>query len=172
MTAKWLDLVREHRWCRWLCLAALMFAAVETTILLETRWLHLPAKRDPLDRARGSRNLAAQVAHWQQTTGAKFIIADHYMTAALLSFYLPGHPNVFVPIEPRPRDQLELWPTYDEKFPASTGLIVAKHDQLVRSLSASFPRLTALGKIETVDGGRTIATYELFLAERGPGSNR
>ena len=112
------------------------------------------------------------MGHWQQVTGAKLIVADHYMTAALLSFYLPGQPNVFVPIEPRPRDQLELWPTYDEKFPTSDGLILAKHARLVRSLPASFPRLTSLGKIEAVDHGQIIDTYQLFLAQRAPRESR
>ncbi len=168
LAAKWLDLIPLHPWSRWLSIAALVFAALETNILLETRWLHLPHKRDPLDRARGSRDLAAQVEHWQQATGAKFIVADHYMTAALLSFYLPGQPEIFVPVEAPPRDQLELWPTFDQKFPASDGLIVAKHARLVRSLAASFPRITSLGKIDAVDGGRKIATYQLFLGQRKP----
>lgn len=172
LTAEWLDLVRRRPSRRWLCLAALVVATLETAILLETRWLHLPHKRDPLDRARGSRDLAAQVQLWQKVTGAKFIIADHYMTAALLSFYLPGQPEVFVPIEPRPRDQLELWPTYDDKFPASDGLIVAKRIQLVRSLPASFPRLIFLAPIISMEGGRAIDVYQLFLAQRAPRGNR
>lgn len=166
LAAKWLDLIKLHPWTRWLAIAALLFAAVETAILLDTRWLHLPHGRDPLDRARGSRDLAAQVARWQKATGAKFIIADHYMTAALLSFYLPGQPETFVPVEPRPRDQLELWPTFDEKYPASDGLIVAKHAKLVRSLPRSFARVKSLGTLEVVDGGRKIESYQLFLGER------
>lgn len=166
LAAKALDVVRQHPRTRSLCVAALLVAALETAILLETRWLHLPPKRDPLDRARGSRDLASQVAHWQQATGAKFIIADHYMTASLLSFYLPGQPEIFVPVEPRPRDQLELWANYDQQFPRSNALIVAKHAHLVRSLAASFPQLVPLATIRTVDGDRTIDTYQLFLAQR------
>ena len=166
LAAKWLDLIKLHRWTRWLALAGLVLATVETVILLDTRWLHLPHGRDPLDRARGSRNLAAQVTHWQESTGVKFIIADHYMTAALLSFYLPGQPETFVPIVSHPRNQLELWPTFDQKYPASDGLIVSKHARLVGSLSRNFARIKSLGTIEVVDGGRRIDTYHLFLAQR------
>ena len=72
-------------------------ATVETGILLETRWLHLSHRLDPLDRARGSRNLAGAVAQAEKSTGAQFIIVDNYMTAALLSFYLPGQPETFLP---------------------------------------------------------------------------
>ncbi len=172
LAAKWIESIRRHPWSRWLCLGALVFAAIETTLLLETRWLHLPHKRDPLDRARGSRDLAAQVEHWQRTTGAKFIVADNYMTAALLSFYLPGQPEIFVPLVAHPRDQLELWPTFNQKFPASDGLLVTKHEQISRSLTRTFPQLKFLGKITTKDGGREIETYRLFLGERQPGPAR
>jgi 4-amino-4-deoxy-L-arabinose transferase-like glycosyltransferase len=166
LAAKWLDLVKLHSWARWLAVAALLLAAAETIILLDTRWLNLPRGRDPLDRARGSRNLAAQVARWQQATGAKFIIGDHYMVAALLSFYLPGQPKTFVPVVSPPSNQLELWPTFDQLYPTSDGLIVAKHPKLVRSLPRSFARVKSLGRIDVVDGGRKIATYYLFLGER------
>ncbi len=126
----------------------------------------MPHGSDPLDRARGSRNLAAQVAHAQQETGAQFIIADHYMTAALLSFYLPGQPETFVPIVSQPRNQLELWPTFDEKYPAADGLIVAKRAKVARSLRLSFLQISSLGTVDALDGGRKIGTYHLFLATR------
>lgn len=167
LVAKWLDLITRHPWTRWLVFAALLFAALETTLLLETRWLSLPHGRDPLDRARGSRALAAQVARWQNDTGAKFIIADHYMTAALLSFYLPGQPETFVPKVPHPRNQLELWPPSEQTFAAGDGLIVAKDATLKRSMLRSFARVTSLGAIDVVDDGRKIDTYYLFLGQQG-----
>ncbi len=117
LAAKWLDLIRLQSWTRWLGLAALVFAALETIVLLETRWLHLPHKRDPLDRARGSRNLAAQVEHWEQKTGARFIIADHYMTASLLSFYLPGHPEISFRSRPIPAINWSSGPPTISDFP-------------------------------------------------------
>jgi hypothetical protein len=84
----------------------------------------------------------------------------------LLSFYLPGQPETFVPVVPVPRDQMGLWPTFDQRYPASSGLIVSKNSKLGRSLPGSFARITFLGRIEAVDGGRNIATFYLFLGER------
>ena len=166
LAAKWSDLASARRWALWTAVAALALASMETAILLETRWLNLPHRLDPLDRARGSRNLAATVTQWQQRTGASFIIADNYMTAALLSFYLPGQPETFVPPTTRPLNQMELWPTYVERHPSGDALIVAKRDSLDHSLRKSFSRLEPLGPVEVIDGGRKVGRYYLFLGWR------
>jgi hypothetical protein len=166
LAAKWLDLATVHRWARWLAIVCLALAAVETAILLETRWLHLSHRLDPLDRARGSRSLAAAVAQRQQSTGAQFVIADNYMTASLLSFYLPGQPETFVPRVTRPLNQLELWSTYDQQFPAGDALIVAKRSTLPRSLGQSFTQLKPLGSFEAIDGSRRVGKFYLFLGQR------
>ncbi|MEO7168726.1 MAG: glycosyltransferase family 39 protein [Spartobacteria bacterium] len=176
LAAKWLELAATRRWARQLALAALLLAALETAILLETRWLHLPPKVDPLDRARGSRVLAAEVAQREKSSGAQFVIADNYMTAALLSFYLPGQPETFVPRADRPLNQMELWSTYDEQFPTGDALIVAKRRKLGRWFRQGFAQCKALGPFEVVDGQRKIARFYLFLGVRahpfGSGSTR
>lgn len=167
LAAKWSDLSQRHRWARWAALVALALALLETAVLLETRWLGLPHRMDPLDRARGSRSLALAVAHWQQSTGAQFVLADNYMTAALLSFYLPGQPETFVPLTARPLNQLELW-SYDQRFPAGDALIVAKRPDLARALRQSFASLEPLGSVEAIDGDRMVGRYYLFLGQRSP----
>ena len=166
LAAKWLELARQHRWARRVSIAALVLAFLETAVLLETRWLNLPHRLDPLDRARGSRNLAAEVAREQRATDARFVIADDYMTAALLAFYLPGQPETFVPITQRPLNQLELWPTYDQRYPYDDALLVSKRPRPRDSLRLSFRRLVPLGKVEATDRQRRIGTYYLFLARR------
>ena len=172
LAAKWLELAKVHRWARWLAIIALVLASVETGILLETRWLHLPHRLDPLDRARGLRSLAAAVAQAEKSTGAKFIIADNYMTAALLSFYLPGQPETFVPEVVRPLNQLELWSNYDQKYPAGDALIVTKRRTTPPALRQSFAHLSLLGPVEVVDGNRKVGRYFLFLGQRGGGPVR
>ena len=88
------------------------------------------------------------------------------MTAALLSFYLPGQPETFVPITTRPLNQMELWPTYDQRYPAGDGLIVARHAGLTHSLHKSFARLTPLRSVDVTDAGRKVGRYYFFLAQR------
>ncbi len=73
--------------------------AVVTTFLLHgfTRWFHLPPKRDVLDRARGSADLAAKVDAAKARTNATYVIANKYSTASLMKFYMAGHPRVYQP---------------------------------------------------------------------------
>ncbi len=163
LAAKWIDLAVARPWARWAALAAIVFALIETGILLETRWLHLPHKVDPLDRARGSQSLAAFVAQVQQETGAQFVVADHYMTAALLSFYLPGQPKTYVPITAHPLDQLEIWPTYEDDHPTGAGLFVTKRNQIAKSFRAGFSRIQLLKEVTPVDGERKIGHYKIYI---------
>lgn len=166
LAGKWLELAKTQRWARGLALVALVLAALETGLLLETRWLHLSHRLDPLDRARGSRHLAGAVARAQQDSGASFIIADNYMTAALLSFYLPSQPETFVPHVTRPLNQLELWANYDQRYPAGDALLVAKRHTLAPSLRRSFARIEPIGQVEAIDGERKVGRFYLFLGRR------
>ena len=166
LAAEWSELAARQRWARWASIAALALATLETVILLETRWLNLPHRLDPLDRARGSRNLASAVAREQQLHGARFVIADNYMTAALLAFYLPGQPETFVPITARPLNQMELWPNYDQKRPNEDALIVAKRESAAHSLGKSFAQIVPLGTVQAIDGQRIVGRYYLFLGRR------
>ncbi|PYK40426.1 MAG: hypothetical protein DME49_00535 [Verrucomicrobia bacterium] len=166
LAANWPGLAKARRWARWGPITALVLASVETAMLLETRWLNLPSRVDPLDRARGSRSLAAEVAQRQQSTGARFVMADNYITAALLSFYLPGQPETFVPGVKRPLNQLELWSNYDQRYPTGNALIVAKRPTFPHALGQSFAHLTPLGPVEAIDGQRMVGRYYLFLGQR------
>lgn len=167
LAAEWTELAGTRRWARWAALGALALAAIETAILLETGWLHLPQGRDPLDRARGWRNLAASVSEWQQHTGASFVIADNYMTASLLSFYLPGQPETFVFVSTRPLDQMELWPSYMEKHRGEDALIVCKKGPpLPRPVRKTFDQVASLGPVEVMYGDRKVGRYHLYLGRR------
>jgi hypothetical protein len=149
----------------------LTVALVETAALHETAWLHLPAGKDPLDRARGSRDLAAQIDSLTKRTGARVIIANKYMTAALLSFYLGGQPDTFMPVSSAPYNQIVLWPTYRAARPTSDALFVSDFDRLPTSLNEDFPSIERLGELVTREDGRKIKSFYVFLCRRAPGTN-
>src|SRR5208282_758730 len=160
--AKWDAAVRIRPWARAAATAGLLVAFLETALLHETSWLHLPGHLDPLDRARGSRNLAAQVNELQGSTGAQVVIANKYMTAALLSFYLPGQPDTFMPVSSPPFNQLVLWPTYREKHPLDNAIYVSDSNRLLPSLQEDFPDIQPVGEIQTSQDGRQVNRFYLF----------
>ncbi len=170
LAAKWDNLAARFTWAKWLGAAAFAVAFIETAALHQTRWLHLPQGKDPLDRARGWQDLAAQIDSLEAKTGAHVIIADKYMTAALLSFYLPGQPTTFMPISSAPYNQILLWPSYEQAALSENALFVSDSSRIPPSLNADFPNIAMLGKIVTTEGGRAIKGFYVFLCRRTPPS--
>jgi hypothetical protein len=166
VAAKWCEADRIYPWARWVISSGLVIALLETALLHETSWLHLPGRLDPIDRARGSRDLAAQVSALQKSSGAPVVIANKYMTAALLSFYLPGQPDTFMPVSSPPFNQLVLWPTYREKHPLDNAIYVSDSNRLLPSLQEDFPHLQPVGEIHTSQDGRQVNRFYLFVLRR------
>ncbi|MBV8378823.1 MAG: glycosyltransferase family 39 protein [Verrucomicrobia bacterium] len=164
--AKWCEAVRLYPWARWIVSGGLALALLQTAILHETSWLHLPARLDPLDRARGSRNLAAQVEALKIRSHIHVVIAQKYMTAALLSFYLPEQPETFMPVSSPPFNQLVLWPTYREIHPDDDAIYVSNTNQLPASLEEDFPDIRPAGEIYTSQDGRQVNHFYLFVCRR------
>jgi hypothetical protein len=142
---------------------ALGVALIETIALHQTAWLHLPARKDPLDRARGWSQLAAQVAETQSAQGAQFVIARTYMTASLLSFYLPGRPFVYLPPTKEVSNQFSIWPGYNSAAPGSTALYVSEIDSTPESLESGFTKVQEIAQITPHEAGRTLLCYHVFL---------
>jgi len=169
VAAKWCEAVPIYPWARWFVFTGLVIAFSETALLHETSWLRLPGRLDPLDRARGSRDLAAQVSTLQNRSGARVVIANKYMTAALLSFYLPGQPDTFMPVDSPPFNQLVLWPTYREKHPSDDAIYVSDANRVLPSLKADFPEISPAVEIHTSQDGREVNRVYLFVCRRsGP----
>jgi hypothetical protein len=166
VAAKWGEAVRIYRWAKWVALTGLAIALLETSLLHETSWLHLPGRLDPLDRARGSRDLASQVSELQASSSAPVVIANKYMTAALLSFYLPGQPDTFMPVSSPPFNQLVLWPTYREKHPSDDAIYVSDVNRVPPSVQADFPDIQPAHEIHTTQDGRQINRFYLFVCRR------
>ncbi len=172
VASKWCEAVRIFPWARWVVSVGLAVAFLETALLHETAWLHLPGRLDPLDRARGSRDLAAQVTALQINSGARVVIANKYMTAALLSFYLPGQPDTFMPVSSPPFNQLVLWPTYRQKYPSDDAIYVSDTNRLTPSLQADFPGIHLAGEIHTSQDGRQVNRFYLFVCRRSEAINK
>jgi 4-amino-4-deoxy-L-arabinose transferase-like glycosyltransferase len=171
LAAKWSNLAAEFAWAKWAGIVGLAIAFIETAALHETGWLRLPPGKDPLDRARGSQDLAAQIDALQAKTGAHVIIANKYMTAALLSFYLPGQPTTFMPVSSAPYNQIILWPSYRQVRPTDDALFVSDFDRLSTSLNEDFPSIERLGELVTRKNGRKIKSFYVFLCRRTPSAS-
>ncbi|NOS70873.1 MAG: phosphatase PAP2 family protein [Verrucomicrobia bacterium] len=114
---------------RWLgCGVAL--GGILVTFMLDTNLIGkiigrpLPVAVDPQTRVRGYRETAKVVEQARQRLKAEgrevFVIANHYSTAGLLTFYTPeartnvkSAPIVFCPRSDSPQSQFYFWPGYE-----------------------------------------------------------
>jgi hypothetical protein len=97
------------------------------------------------------------------------IIANKYMTAALLSFYLPGQPTTFMPVSSAPYNQILLWPSYREARPTDDALFISDFDRLSSSLSEDFTKIERLGELVPRYRGRKLKSFYVFLCRRTSG---
>ena len=154
-----------RRW-KWVVVAGLVIGLVETALLHDFLPLHF--KNNPLDRAKGWKDLAGEAERVRRQVGADFVIADEYQTASLLSFYLPDQPRAFTPDWPQIMTQYSLWPSYREKFPAgSTGLYVAEQPNALPPILRDFEQVRVVSTYRRSTWGQPTGPTFHFYECRG-----
>jgi len=84
----------------------------------------------------------------------------------LLSFYLPGQPDVYMPLSSAPYNQLILWPTYREVHPHDNAIFVSETNRVPNSLRENFPSIQPAKLLTIVQEGRTIRKLYAFVCRR------
>lgn len=150
-----------------LFLAAALLGGLILTALLHD-FLPLRIHNNPLDRAKGWKDLAVEAQKVREQIGADFVVADEYQTASLLSFYLPDRPRAFTPDWPQVMTQYSLWPSYRETFPqGSTGLYVAEQPNALPPITRDFESVRVVGTYRRSSWGEPIGPTFHFYECRG-----
>lgn len=135
----------------------------------------LPARLDPLRRARGWSEVARIVGEERKRLLGEgkpvFIIGGHYGITSEITFYLPEakarvphDPLVFYRTSPRPVNQFFYWPGYGDRK-GQNAIYVEDNDQPEPPpplLLSEFESVTDLGLREIRDRGRVLRTIQLF----------
>jgi len=145
-------------------------AAIVLTFYALFLWVPIPHRGDLFERARGSRQLADAVVAAQQESGATLLIAHHYMTASLLSFYMPGHPTTFTIPAPRPRNQFDIWPGIPDSQHGATALYISRSTQIPDWIHAAFESVGDPEPRQTTFRGKPEKCYYLTLCQGYRGS--
>jgi hypothetical protein len=140
--------------------------------LILTALLHdifpLRLKNNPLDRAKGWKDLAGEAQKVREQIGADFVVADEYQTASLLSFYLPDRPRAYTPDWPQVMTQYSLWPSYRETYPeGSTGLYVAEQPNPLPPIPRDFESVRIVGTYRRTSWGQPMGPTFHFYECRG-----
>ncbi|MBX9742302.1 MAG: glycosyltransferase family 39 protein [Chthoniobacterales bacterium] len=183
LAGNWDAFVKRFPWAKKLVSSAIIIAAIETILLHNTFWLHLPipsawhkqagptvgkvlnwyeeiGKVDPLDRAHGTVSIVQHAQQVAKEQGTAFFISDNYQTASLFTFYLPGHPMTYEPSSRGIRDQFSIWPGYRETYPeGSKALFVYAWPKYPDDLVRDFSSIELIDVAPAMDGKRPIRDY-------------
>ncbi|MFZ4116154.1 MAG: ArnT family glycosyltransferase [Chthoniobacterales bacterium] len=189
LVGNWESLKKRVPWVRKLVLLAFLIAALETILLHNTFWLHLPVPAaweetsgdwtqkvikvyhdlgavDPLDRARGAQSIANHAEAVAQEQGTIFFISDNYQTASLLSFYLKDHPDTYEPAFDHVKDQFSLWPSYRDQFPVgSKALFIYLWRYPPREILNDFSTVETIEEAYSTTGKRPLKKYYYSTCE-------
>jgi 4-amino-4-deoxy-L-arabinose transferase-like glycosyltransferase len=161
--ARWTFGGANARWIRNFGVVAVILGLLETLVMHNTYWLRLPPGRDPLDRARGFDLVAKKAAELSAKEETQCFIADKYMLASLLSFYLPGRPDTFMPFTPRVANQYSIWPGYRTLPSGCSALYVSDTIKIPKALLNDFSEVKLLDHIEPTYRGRLLKEHYFFL---------
>jgi len=158
----WLELMRQKKWAASLAVVGLILGGLECVVTLDTDVVRRAGvafsyDRDPSTRARGWQTASERIQQirdaYEAEHGPVFLIANKYVTAASVGYYLPhprrefpDHPPIYVPESAWPDNQFYFWPRYDglvdytdvarEKLRPGSNLDPALRSELAAALEA------------------------------------
>ncbi len=155
----WLERRPEWRRRAALVVAAHALLAAVAHLVLAGPWIF---GNDRFRRIGGAADLAARVESARREAGADFVVAGGYQLASLLSYYTPGHPEVFVPLGGRPDNQFAFWPGYAPRFAGRDAIYVGRGPDVPASLRRQFRAVREIGPVESFYRGRRMRPHYLF----------
>ena len=143
---------------RWLLIAACLLPALALTLAIKfPLQMGLTGKHNPHNRLYGPETAAREIERLRQPGDA--IMADHLQRAALLSFYLSGHPRAYIPTESR-FSEYTRWDR-DVDFSTLHGLYLSDDDRSVE-LGRLFTSVELVEKMHSFHAGGREQSYYIF----------
>jgi hypothetical protein len=161
-----------RKWLR----AGIVFAAVMSAVIYVqgiVPLLPIPARKDPIGRAFGWRELGvaadSTATATRSGTGAPtWLGGDRYQEASELAFHAPSHPATFATNLSGRVNQYDLWPRFPDRAKPGDNLVLAldessgPHD-VVRALMPYFSAVRRGALVPMRRGGGEIGTRRLWV---------
>ncbi len=163
LAAVWVHWAERSRVARVMARTSLALAAVVVAGFFVLSNVRLRTEADPLGRVRGWPDLAAQVEAARAQHGAQIVMAGNYQIAALMTFYLPGRPFVFMPRAERIHNQYAFWPGLRERVePGADAILLEKQDRYAPEVAEDFAEVIPLGRVESHWRGKVVRSFYLY----------
>ncbi|MGV3754230.1 MAG: hypothetical protein ACO1QS_02465, partial [Verrucomicrobiota bacterium] len=178
----------EHRWregVRWFkpwLITAFFIGFIPLVLMHDTNLTgklvgkDLPAKKDPLRRVRGAKEMTDIVESARQELLKEgkpvFIIGGHYGVTGLIAFYHPEakkdvvkEPLVYYRWSEKAENQFYFWPSYREQRKGQNAIYVIRETKAQappKTLTDTFESVKDLGIHEVIYRGRVFEHIQMF----------
>jgi len=169
LSARWRKAM-EGGAVRPLIIAVFLSAWLQTLLLHDTQFLPLPQKLDPMGRALGWSEIAAQLEALREEEHADVLIADAYKEAGVFSFHLPDHAFIYTLRHSPPANQYDFWPGYPTAAPHRALWITGEDSPF--ALQGDFNTMTPIERVVVSFRGRPFREYTIYLCENRAGEDR
>ena len=161
----WKEVVeRSPRW-RWVVRVALILPVIMSVGLHVLEFLPLPAKYDPMRRARGWPDYAAHIQQAREKHQATLLVGSHYTQASMMTYYLPDRPTTYLSKGTYGKNQFSLWPTYDPSH--TRALYVSQNSRPPpAALKKDFPTCQLVDDFWAEHQGRPMTRFYIWLCTR------
>jgi 4-amino-4-deoxy-L-arabinose transferase-like glycosyltransferase len=142
---------------------AYLVAWLQTLVLHDPEFLHLPKKFDPMGRVVGWSDVASRLDVLRQEQQADILIADGYKEASVFSYHMPGQPFIYTLRHVPPANQFDFWPGYPTAAPHRALWIRDGTDSI--PLRDEFNTITPLEQVLVSFHGQPYREYMIFRCE-------
>lgn len=157
---------RSPRW-RWAVYSTLGLAFLTTAILHNTDFLRLPAKLEPLRRARGWTDFANHVQRARDKYHPTLLIGNHYSIASIMQFYLPDQPETHLPEKAYGQNQFTLWPGFDAAHIELALFVTDSTKPMPKELLKAFSDCQLVDEFWSQHNGRPMTHFKIYLCKHG-----
>jgi 4-amino-4-deoxy-L-arabinose transferase-like glycosyltransferase len=162
MAARWRKLLETRARCGFI-IVAFVLAWLQTLLMHDTEFLHLPQKMDPMGRVVGWSEIAAHLNDLRETHHADILIADAYKEAGVFSFHLPDKAFIYTLRHVPPANQFDLWPGYATAAPHRALWITGEPTTF--ALQHDFNTITFVERVVVSFHGKPFREYTIYLCE-------
>jgi 4-amino-4-deoxy-L-arabinose transferase-like glycosyltransferase len=162
MADRWRLLLDARARCGFI-IAAFVLAWLQTLLLHDPEFLHLPQKMDPMGRVVGWSEIAAHLNELRQERHADILIADAYKEASVFSFHLPDKQFIYTLRRSPPSNQYDFWPPYPKEAPHRALWITGEPTTL--AVRHDFNTITFVERVVVSFHGKPFREYTVYLCE-------
>ncbi|HEV3272166.1 MAG TPA: glycosyltransferase family 39 protein [Candidatus Methylacidiphilales bacterium] len=163
MAAQWRKMISSATGGQPFIVAAFVLAWLQTLLMHNPEFLHLPQKMDPMSRVAGWSEIAAHLNDLRAEEHADALIADAYKEASVLSFHLPDKAFIYTLRSSPPANQYDLWPGYAEAHPKRALWITG--EPTAWALRRDFNTITLIERVVVSFHGEPFREYAIYLCE-------